>query len=333
MTSGTSVSFVIPCYNEADTLAMLLDRLTALARDRPHLECEFVFVNDGSTDATASKLDAAAARDSRMKVLHLARNMGHQIAVSAGLDFVQGDVTVIIDADLQDPPELVDDLLAKIAEGYDIVHAQRKSREGDSAFKIVTAKAFYAFIGYISQDEVAQECGDFRAITMRVVHVVRRFREPHRYLRGLFFSLGFKQCLVQFDRGQRLAGETKYTLRKMLQLAATACISCSHAPITFMLVCALSLWGLSLLYLVYALVQHASGATIPGWTSLVVLLTFFTGLIIFSLWVIALYVGKIYEQGRMRPLYWLAGARNIDATGIPVNQSQGGGRPTVPGAP
>jgi len=323
MTSRTSVSFVIPCYNEATTLDMMMDRLMALARDRPHLDFEFVFVNDGSRDATAEMLNEHAGRDERVKVLHLARNMGHQIAVSAGLDFVQGDVTCIIDADLQDPPELVDDMLAKIAEGYDIVHAQRKSREGEGAFKKYTAKAFYRILGYISSDEVAPECGDFRAVTRRVVQVVRRFREPHRYLRGLFFSLGFKQCLVQFDRGQRCAGETKYTLRKMIGLAGTAFLSCSSAPIAFMFMCAVFLWGTSLLYLAYALVQHARGDTIQGWTSLVVLLTFFTGLIIFSLWIIALYVGKIYEQGRMRPLYWLAGARNLRLEDASAHSSPG----------
>lgn len=327
MTSKTLVSFVIPCYNEAPGIHMMMRRLEELAAAREHLDFEFVFVNDGSRDATAERLDEFASRDARVKVLHLARNMGHQIAVTAGLDFVQGDVACIIDADLQDPPELIDEMLVKVAEGYDIVHAQRRSREGESAFKMVTAKYFYKFLGYISRDEVAPECGDFRMITRRVVEVVRRFREPHRYLRGLFFSLGFRQCLVGFDRAQRCEGDTKYTLRKMLALALTAFISCSSAPVTFLLTCSAALWGGSLLYLAYALVRHALGETVPGWTSIVVLMTFFTGLIMFSLWIIALYVSKIYEQGRMRPLYWLSGARNIRPEELCGQDGPAPGRP------
>lgn len=326
MTPRMLVSFVLPCYNEAKGIHMMMDRLEALAAARPHLDFEFVFVNDGSRDDTAVKLDAFAARDERVKVVHLARNMGHQIALTAGLDFARGDAVCILDADLQHPPELVDDMLAKVAEGYDIVHAQRTNREGESAFKALTAKAYYKLLSAISHDEVAPQCGDFRMITKRVVEVVRRFREPHRYMRGLFFSLGFRQCLVSYDCGERCAGETKYTLRKMLNLASAGIISCSSAPVTFLLTCAAALWGASLLYLAYALVQHAMGETIPGWTSLVVLLTFFTGLVLFSLWIIALYVSKIYEQGRMRPLYWLAGTRNVRPEDVRGRAGEGEGR-------
>ncbi|MGD9688306.1 MAG: glycosyltransferase family 2 protein [Phycisphaerales bacterium] len=310
-----TVSVVVPCYNEEAVIGEFYRRAAAVADAlaAEGVSTEMILVDDSSRDETPGMLAALAMRDPRVKVLRLARNRGHQIACTAGLDFAGGDAVIIIDADLQDPPELIPQMVELIRQGYDVVHAQRERRPGESFFKLATAKMFYAGLKRLSKTEIIEDCGDFRAVSARAAEAARAFREPHRFLRGLFAQIGFKHCIFRFHRDERFAGETKYTLKKMVRLAGDALLSFSSTPVKAILWLAMSLWGLSLVYLAVVtpmlLVNPERFA--KGWTSLVFLMTFFTGLILASISVIGAYVARIFEQNQQRPLYWLAETRNV----------------------
>ena len=307
------ITYVVPCYNEEAVLGEFYRRACAAASALAGYKFELVFVNDGSTDRTADILDSLAEADQRVKVLHLAVNRGHQAAITAGMDFSGGDVTITIDADLQDPPELTGRILEKIEQGCDIVHMKRGRRSGETVFKLATAKLFYMAMARLTSSGIQRDSGDFRAVSRKALLAARSFREQHRFMRGIFSSLGFRQCTLEYDRDARYAGETKYPFGKMLRLAANALMSFSSAPIRFIAGLSFVMWFISLAYLAKSLVEHFYfQSTVPGWTSIIILLTFFTGLIIFCLGIVASYVGRIFEQGQARPIYWLREARNIE---------------------
>lgn len=307
------ITYVVPCYNEEDVLHEFYGRLSTVASSLEGYECEIIMVNDGSTDRTAEILDDLSSRDSRVKVLHLAANRGHQAALTAGMDFSAGDLTITMDADLQDPPELTGEILARMEEGCDIVHMKRRNRAGETWFKLATAGVFYWLMDRLSTAGLPRQSGDFRAISRKALLVVRAFREKHRFMRAIFSSMGFRQCVIMYDRDPRYAGETKYPFGKMLQLAINALMSFSSAPIRFIAGLSFVLWLASLAYLGKSLVDHFYlKTTVQGWTSIIILMTFFTGIIIFCLGIVASYVGRIFEQGQHRPLYWVREARNID---------------------
>lgn len=311
--SAEMVSMVIPCFNEDQTIEEFYRRATAFASSLKHYEFEFIFVNDGSTDRTPSILNNLAERDGRIKVLHLAQNRGHQIALTAGLDFTTGKIIVSMDADLQDPPELISEMLEKIREGYDVVHMQRRNRPGETLFKTLSARLFYKLLGIFSDTPIIDNCGDFRACTRPVLETIYGFRSHHRYLRGLFAQIGFRQCTLQYDRDRRYAGITKYPLLKMINLSLDAVLGFSAMPIRAISIVSILLWVCSLIYLFKALIEHFFlKITVPGWTSLIVLITFFTGLILFSIAVIGSYIGRIFIQSQNPPLYWLSDAKNFD---------------------
>ncbi|RJX20467.1 MAG: glycosyltransferase [Desulforudis sp.] len=306
------ISYIIPCYNEELTINACYESLSHVANDFPQVEFEFIFVNDASSDGTPFILNRLSESDGRVKVIHFACNKGHQIAVTAGLDFASGDVTLIMDADLQDPPELLTQILEKIREGYDIVHMQRRYRSGESWFKLSTAHFFYKIINWFSGEQIVENCGDFRAISKPVLNTIKRFREPHRFLRGLFTRVGYRQCILQYDRKERFAGRSKYTLYKMVSLAINGFLSMSAVPLRIITVSSMFFWGVSILVLIKAVVEYFMDKTVAGWTSLVFLMTFYSGIITISLAIIGLYVGRIFEQGQHRPLYLIADVRNID---------------------
>lgn len=318
-----SVAFVVPCYNEEVLVPELYRRLRAVG-DTLGTEVQFVLVNDGSTDSTPALLNELAARDPAVKVLHLARNMGHQVALTAGLDFADADLVITLDGDLQDPPELAGELLAKLCEGFDVVHARRRTRAGEGLFKRGTAWLFYRLLGAISAGRIVPDTGDFRALSRPAVEAARRFREPHRFLRGLFAQLGFRQGTVYYDRQPRHAGETKYPLTRMVRLALDAVFNHSAAPLRFITAASLLAWGLSLIYLIDSLYQYfVLKVTVRGWTSLVLLFSTYAGLQLTALTALGSYVGRIFEQGQRRPMYWLADARNLET-------SPAGDTPVVP---
>lgn len=309
----TKISYVIPCYNEAEVIREFYGRLSAIAQELNPYAFEFIFINDGSFDDTPAILNELSEKDERVKVLHFAKNLGHQIAITAGIDFSSGDVIVTIDADLQDPPELFKQMLEKIREGYDVVHAQRRRRAGETWFKRATAWFFYKLLKKVTDHNLVENSGDYRAFTRPVLKAVQRFREQHRFIRGIFSSIGFKQYVLPYDRDRRFAGKTKYPISKMLQLALNAVLSFSSSPIKLISWLSFSLWFASLLYLAKALIDHyILKNTAKGWTSIIILMTFFTGIIIFCLSILAAYVARIFEQGQGRPIYWLSDARNID---------------------
>lgn len=307
------ISLVIPCYNEDLTIEQFYRNVVELARKVDEQRFEFIFVNDGSDDKTEIILNQLAQNDQRVKVLHLAQNRGHQVALTAGLDHAAGDMIVTIDADLQDPPELIVEMLQKIEEGYDVVHTQRRSRNGETVFKLLSANFFYRLMSFVANTPIIENCGDFRAITRPVLDTVLYFRTPHRFLRGIFAQIGFNQCIIPYDRDFRYAGNTKFPLFKMLTFSLDAILGFSSTPIRIITWLSIALWSISLIYLAKALIEHFFlQITVPGWTSIIVMQFFFTGLTLFCIAIIGAYVGRIFEQGQKQPLYWLHYTRNID---------------------
>ncbi|ABV36990.1 glycosyltransferase, group 2 family protein [Shewanella sediminis HAW-EB3] len=305
------ISFIAPCYNEEENISEFYKRVKSVAREFDDFEFEFVIVNDGSHDESETILDKLADIEPRLVVIHLAQNMGHQTALFAGIEAADGDINITLDIDLQDPPEMLAKFLEKIEQGYEIVHAQRSVRNGETVFKILTAKFFYKFIKLVSKLDLIDNSGDFRAFTKPVRIIISQFREKHKFLRGLFVLVGFAQTSIKYERHERLAGETKYTLAKMIRLAVDATLNFSHFPIHLMFVVSSLMWSLSLLYLFAAvLAKFVFGTAIQGWTSIVFLQVFFAGVLLFFIALLGAYIGRIYEQGQDRPLYWIRKVRN-----------------------
>lgn len=296
-------SFVIPVLNEEQVLAELHRRLSQMAAslDGP---AEFILVDDGSTDRTAEIAAELHARDSRLKLVELSRNFGHQFAISAGLEFAGGDAIVIMDADLQDPPELVPELAERWREGYEVVHAVRSARAGETRFKRRTASLFYRLIRRLTSVEMPLDAGDFRLVDRRVARIVSNMPEPDRYLRGMFAWVGFRQTSVTYARAPRAGGETKFSLTSMIRFATDGLISFSTVPLRIVLAAGFVIAGLAFAAGVAAILLKVLGAfTVPGWASLVVVLALFSGVQFIVLGTIGLYVGRIYAQGKQRPLY------------------------------
>jgi glycosyltransferase involved in cell wall biosynthesis len=309
------VSFVIPVRDEQDVLPELHRRLAAVA-DQIEGKCEFIFVDDGSTDRTREVLSEMRAHDPRVKLLFLARNFGHQRAITAGLDFAEGDAVVIMDGDLQDPPEAVLEMIPLWREGYEVVHAVRRQRAGESRMKLWTAHAFYRVMHRLSDVDFPIDAGDFRLVDRRVADVVRSMREPDRYLRGMFSWVGFRQTSVTYDRDERYAGETKNSWRQMISFAIDGLMGFSVAPLRFILGLGFVISALSLIWGFVAIIVKITGSVPPGgqgWASLTVLVTFLAGVQLIVLGMIGLYVARAYEQGKHRPLYLVASAEGLDA--------------------
>jgi dolichol-phosphate mannosyltransferase len=305
------LSIIIPVYNEEAVIPRLLDTLQSVLAGLP-CEADVVFVNDGSTDRSAELLTAAAARDSRLKLLGFSRNFGHQIAITAGLDFARGDAVIIMDADLQDPPEILSDMLRLYDAGFDIVSAQRVTREGDSAYKRITARLFYWLMRKAVDPRVVPEVGDFRLFSRNAVTAIRAFREQHRFMRGLVAWTGLKEVTLPFERRARAAGTTKYPTRAMIRFAWTGVTSFSGFPLRLSLLAGVVLTTAGFLYFLvaayYALVLRI---TAPGWTSLVFLQVLFSGATLLAIGLVGDYIARIYEEAKGRPLYVVNTAANI----------------------
>jgi dolichol-phosphate mannosyltransferase len=309
------ISFVVPVRNEEEVLPELHRRLDAVA-GQIEGECEFILVDDGSTDSSREVMSELRGRDGRVKLLFLARNFGHQLAITAGLDFAGGDAVVIIDGDLQDPPETVLEMIPLWREGYEVVHAVRRRRAGESRMKLWTAHTFYRVLHRLSDVDFPVDAGDFRLVDRRVADVVRSMREPDRYLRGMFAWVGFRQTSVSYDRDQRFAGETKNSWRQMISFAIDGIMGFSVAPLRFILGLGFVISALSIIWGIVAIIVKITGSVPPGgqgWASLTVLVTFLAGVQLIVLGMIGLYVARAYEQGKHRPLYLLASAEGLDA--------------------
>ncbi len=306
------ISLVIPVLNEAQMLPLLLDRLRDTLQEK---NWEVIFVDDGSTDATPGILAREAIQDPRIKLLRFSRNFGHQAAVTAGLDFANGDAVVVMDADLQDPPELLLRMLALFEQGYDIVSPQRNAREGETLFKRWTAKMFYQVISRMADQPLTPDVGDFRLFSRRAVLAIRSLREQHRYMRGMVAWLGLKEIMVPFDRKARAAGETKYPILKMLRFAWTGITSFSTFPLRISIAAGCAISGAGFLYLVRVMYLALwTDKLVPGWASVVALQCVFSGMILLALGAIGDYVGRNYEEAKKRPLYVVTELRNIAET-------------------
>lgn len=299
-TKGLSV--VIPCYNEAEVLPELHRRVTAVCSEVAR-DYELVLVNDGSIDETWPVLVSLSADDPNMVCINLSRNHGHQLALTAGLAVCRGERIFILDADLQDPPELLPAMMVAIDNGADVAYGQREQRDGDTAFKRTTAYLFYRIMNLIADQHIPEDTGDFRLITRRVLRVFSAMPESHRFIRGMITWVGFKQVAIPYYRDRRAAGETKYTLRRMANFALDAITSFSVKPLRLALYAGVSLSVASLSMLVVSLWAFLAHDTVRGWTSLAsILLLFFAAQFLF-LGLIGEYLGRIYVESKRRPLF------------------------------
>jgi glycosyltransferase involved in cell wall biosynthesis len=297
-------SIVIPVFNEEAALLVLLRRLDLLLA-RINGPTEVIFVDDGSSDSGPIMLQALAERDPRFRYIGLSRNFGHQVAITAGMDAAQGEAVVVMDADLQDPPEVVEQLIAKWKKGYDVVYARRLSRAGESRFKRATAHLFYRMIGSMSSVGIPADVGDFRLIDRKVLDALRQMPEQDRFVRGMIAWLGFRQTEVTFHRLERAAGETKYSLYKMARLAMNAALGFSDAPLRLAIWCGLVVSGLALLYGSWVLVLWMSNDShlVAGWSSTIVVVSLLCGVNMLVTGIVGLYVGRIHAEVKRRPLY------------------------------
>jgi dolichol-phosphate mannosyltransferase len=296
-------SFVIPVFNERETLIELHRRLSDVI-DRLDGDAELLFVDDCSYDGSYDVLSELRRRDDRVRVIRFARNFGHQVAITAGLDHAAGDAVVVMDADLQDPPEVVPELVARWQEGYEVVYAVRARRAGESWLKRKTAAWFYRVLRRIASVDMPLDAGDFRLVDRRAVDAFRSMRERARYVRGMFSWVGFRQIGVPYERPERFAGEPKYSYRKSLTLAVDGLVSFSNAPLRLALAAGFAFSSLSFLVGVFAIVAKLAGAfVVPGWASILVVVSFLGGIQLTLMGMLGLYVGRIYEEVKARPLY------------------------------
>jgi dolichol-phosphate mannosyltransferase len=296
-------SLVIPIYNEEAVLPLLLRRLDALidALDAP---AEAILVDDGSSDASPIVLEAKARADARYRFIRLSRNFGHQVAITTGMARAAGRAVIVMDADLQDPPEVVLDMVAKWKQGVQVVYAERLTRNGDSSFKRFTADLFYRLLAGLSEVEIPRNVGDFRLVDRHALDAFLAMPERDRFVRGMFAWIGFRQAVVKFHRPPRAAGETKYSLAKMLRLALSGVVSFSDAPLRLALWAGLTISSLAVLYGLWVIAMWTMNADFArGWSSIVVLVTFLGGANMLMTGVLGVYVGRIHAEVKRRPLY------------------------------
>jgi glycosyltransferase involved in cell wall biosynthesis len=305
--SPTLLSVVAPVYNEEELVERFVRRACAAVADYTF---ELLLVNDGSTDATPELLDRMAAEDPRVRVIHLSRNFGHQAALTAGLEHAAGDVVAMIDADLQDPPELIPTMVARWEGGADVVYAVRKQREGETAFKLATASGFYKLFDKLAQVDLEPNSGDFRLLDRRALDALLTMTERSRFLRGMTVWVGFTQTAVPYERDARHAGETKYTLRKMLRFSLDAIASFSHVPLQLATYVGLLSAGLAFVAIPVVIGLHFAGSYLPGFGSLTIAILLLGGIQLIALGVIGEYVGRIYDEVKHRPLYIVRDERN-----------------------
>ncbi len=302
-----ALSVVVPCYNEELNLDLLHTRVSAAARAAVGEDYEIVLINDGSKDGSWAVMQRLAAADPRLVAINLSRNHGHQLALTAGLDLCCGAQILIIDADLQDPPELLSDMRATMAaQGADVVYAVRRKREGETFFKKVTAAAFYRVLDRVTDTPIPLDTGDFRLMSRRALDALLSLPEQARFIRGMVAWVGFRQVPFVYDRAERHAGETNYPLGKMIRLALDAVTGFSTAPLRFASHAGLALTGASLLLFVYIAIGFFTGSAVQGWTSTMLVVVLLGAVQMFVLGMIGEYLGRLYVESKRRPLYLVA---------------------------
>jgi polyisoprenyl-phosphate glycosyltransferase len=307
------IAVVIPCYNEEGNLRETHRRVSQTLANAG-VEYEIVYVDDGSRDATPGLVRELQASDPHVRVVYLSRNFGHQVAVTAGLAHTRADAAVIMDADLQDPPEVVGDMIRRWQDGYEVVYGVRTDREGETRFKLLTAKLFYRLIHSLSDTEIPLDTGDFRLLDRKVVDAIVAMPERDRFVRGMVSWAGFRQIGVPYRRAPRFAGETKYPLGKMVRFALDGIFSFSAKPLRLSTLMGLISAGLALLAIVYALgMRLFTQRWVTGWTALIIAILFLGGVQLISLGIIGEYIGRLYGEAKRRPLYLVRETLGMDA--------------------
>lgn len=318
------VSLITPCYNEAEMVGAFLERVGAVTAGLPQYDFELLFVDDGSTDETFRRLCDASDTDSRIRIIRLSRNFGHQRAITAGLDFCSGNYVIVIDADLQDPPELIPRMLERLEEGVDIVHMVRERRDVDSLVKRVSAKVFYYLMRQWVLPRLPENAPDFKGFNRRVLDALRRYRERVRFMRGIMASLGFRQESIPYVREARHAGRTKYNWKRIGAFGRDAIVSYSPIPIRLSLLAGLLTWACTLLFVLYWLLAALSGCgpAQPLTALLLVVTGVLSGLILVTLGVIGEYLGVIVREVKHRPLYIIESTRNMESDGASTRHEE-----------
>jgi len=312
-TKPKTITIVVPAYNEEENIKKMYDELQSIFKTlQSEYFFETIFINDGSQDKTETLLNELSEKDTAIKIINFSRNFGHQIAISAGIDMAEGDAIVIMDCDLQDPPSVLKDMIRRWEEGFDVVYAVRRSRK-DTFFKKKTASLFYDLIHSIADLNIPKDTGDFRLLDKKVVLELRKFREKSRFMRGLTCYVGFKQTGVEFDRQERYAGKTHYSLNKMLKLSIDAITAFSYFPLK---VAAWLGWGaasLSFAGILYALIRKMlyPQAVVSGWTAIIIAVFFLGGIQLIVMGMIGEYIGRIYTETKNRPLYIIKSTSNL----------------------
>jgi len=306
------ISIVVPMFNESENIGILYERLTMVLANL-NRTYEVICVNDGSRDDTLQKMIKINQMNPRFKIIDLSRNFGKEIALSAGLDYASGEVVVPIDADLQDPPELIYEMIEKWNEGYDVVYAVRTQRDGESWFKKSTAALFYKIIGKISPIDIPGNTGDFRLMSRQAVDAIKELRETHRFMKGLFGWIGFRQAAIMYNRDARYAGKTKWNYGKLWNLALEGITSFSYMPLQWSMYFGFFVAFNAFLYGIYMTIRTLLyGNPVPGYPSLMVMVLFLGGVKLFTIGIIGEYIGRIYTESKHRPLYFVRESRGFN---------------------
>jgi polyisoprenyl-phosphate glycosyltransferase len=297
------ISLIVPVYNEAQVINAFYDRASSALASLYGFEYEIIFVDDGSHDNSYQQLVTLTCRDPRVRVIKFSRNFGHQIAITAGIDYARGECVVVIDADLQDPPEVIGSMIEKWREGFDVVYAIREEREGESMAKLLTASVFYRLLRRVAKIHVPANVGDFRLMSRRAVHELKQLREKDRFVRGLVSWIGFRQTGVKYHRDKRYAGETKYPYSKMFKFAMDGIASFSTMPLKMATWLGYASSLLAFMYLVSVFVQKFLGVTVQGFATIMVAMMFLGGVQLICLGILGEYVGRLFNEVKPRPMY------------------------------
>ncbi|MBD3378152.1 glycosyltransferase [candidate division KSB1 bacterium] len=300
----TVISIVVPILNEKTIIPVFYERAIKVI-NQIDAQFEIIFIDDGSTDGTLDVLKDFGCQDNRIRILSFTRNFGHQAAITAGLDYSRGDAVIIIDGDLQDPPELFIEMIKKWREGFYVVYAKRKKRKGETLFKKTTAKIFYRFFQIFTDITIPLDTGDFRLLDRKVVNAVKGMKESHRFIRGMVSWVGYSQIGIEYERDERFAGDTKYTLAKMVRFASNAIFSFSDKPLRLATIMGLSASFIGLVMILWGLYSkfYLSQSTVRGWTSVFISILFLGGIQLFTLGIMGEYIGRIYDEIKNRPMY------------------------------
>jgi len=308
------VTLIVPVYCEEEVIEECYRRIKSVMDSLTDYGYELIFINDGSTDNTLNILKNIVAQDKRVKIINFSRNFGHQIAITAGLDKAESDAAIIIDADLQDPPELIPEMIKKWEEGYKIVYARRVTRKGERKFKLWSASIFYWVLKKLTDIKIPLNTGDFRLIDKRVIRELRKIKEKNRFVRGLSSWVGFQQVGIEYEREKRFAGKTKYPIKKMISFALDGILSFSQKPLKIALNIGFISILLGIVMIIYVFIGKIffPAITMPGWASILIAVVFFGGVQLFTIGIIGEYIGRIYDETKNRPLYIIEDEVNFE---------------------